>query len=98
MAQGGWVYIVTNRANGTLYTVVTSNLARRLYEHREGLLDGFTKQYGLKRLVFVEQHEEIAKAIAREKAIKSWPRAWKVRLILDQNPSWSDLYDLITTI
>ncbi len=91
----GWVYIVTNRPNGVLYTGVTSNLPRRAWEHREGVVDGFTKQYGLKRLVFVEPHEEIAAAIAREKALKSWPRAWKVRLILDANPSWADLDDLI---
>jgi len=92
---GGWVYIVTNRPNGTLYVGVTSDLAKRLWEHREGVVDGFTKRYGLKRLVFAEQHEEISLAIQREKNMKHWPRAWKVRLIRGQNPNWDDLYDRI---
>ena len=95
MMRAGWVYIMTNRPNGTLYTGVTSYLPRRIWEHREGVMDGFTKQYGLKRLVFAEPHEDIRVAIAREKAFKSWPRAWKVRLMLDTNPSWADLYDLL---
>jgi len=93
---GGWVYIVTNKPNGTLYTGVTNNIARRAWEHREGVVDGFTKQYGLKRLVFVERHEDIRDAIRREKAIKEWRRAWKVRLILAQNPDWEDLYDQLS--
>ncbi|MBL1257316.1 GIY-YIG nuclease family protein [Methylocystis sp. Sn-Cys] len=91
--RGGWVYIVTNRPNGTLYLGVTSNLARRGWEHREGVLDGFTKQYGLKRLVWYEPFEDIRTAIQREKTMKHWPRAWKVRLILDLNPEWRDLYE-----
>lgn len=86
---------MTNQANGTLYVGVTSNLARRVWEHREGLTDGFTKRYGLKRLVYVERHEDIRDAIQREKNLKHWPRAWKVRLILDANASWADLYDLL---
>jgi putative endonuclease len=93
---GGWVYIVTNRPNGTLYTGVTSNIARRAWEHREGVVDGFTKQYGLKRRVFVERHEDVRGAIRREKAIKEWRRAWKIRLILGRNPDWEDLYDQIS--
>ena len=92
---GGWVYIMTNRPNGTLYVGVTSDLARRAWEHREGAVDGFTRRYGLKRLVFVEQHEDIRAAIQREKTLKHWPRAWKVRLILEANPGWSDLYTLL---
>ncbi|BDV34111.1 GIY-YIG nuclease family protein [Methylocystis iwaonis] len=88
--RGGWVYIVTNRPNGTLYLGVTSNLARRGWEHREGVIDGFTKQYGLKRLVW---YEPFRTAIQREKTMKHWPRAWKVRLILDMNPEWRDLYE-----
>jgi len=92
---GGWVYIVTNRSNGTLYVGVTSDLAKRVWKHREGVVDGFTKRYGLKRLVFAEQHEEISLAIQREKNMKHWPRAWKVRLIRGQNPNWDDLYDRI---
>jgi putative endonuclease len=91
--MGGWVYIMTNRPNGTLYVGVTSNIARRASEHREGIIDGFTKQYGLKRLVYAEQHDDIRAAIQREKNIKHWPRAWKVRLIHGLNPEWADLYE-----
>lgn len=91
--RGGWVYIMTNRPNGTLYLGVTSNLARRAWEHREGRIDGFTKQYGLKRLVWYERFEDIRDAIQREKTMKHWSRAWKVRLILDMNPDWRDLYE-----
>ncbi len=91
--MGGWVYMMTNRPNGTLYIGVTSDLARRAGEHREGVADGFTKRYGLKRLVYAECHDEITTAIQREKTMKHWPRAWKVRLIHAQNPRWDDLYD-----
>jgi putative endonuclease len=90
---GGWVYIVTNRPNGTLYTGVTSDLARRAWEHRGGVVEGFTKRYGLKRLVFAERYDDIRTAIQRERNMKHWPRAWKVRLILAQNPGWQDLYE-----
>ena len=90
---GGWVYIMSNRANGTLYIGVTSDLVRRAWEHREGIADGFTKRYGLKRLVYAEHHDEIALAIAREKVLKRWSRARKVRLIQLENPQWDDLYD-----
>jgi putative endonuclease len=90
-----WVYILTNRPNGTLYVGVTSNLARRIWEHREGVIDGFTKKYGLKRLVLAERYDDMRSAIQREKNMKHWPRAWKVRLILDANPAWTDLYDSI---
>jgi putative endonuclease len=88
-----FVYIVTNRRDGILYTGVTSNLPRRIHEHREGLISGFTKRYGLKRLVWYEAHDSITSAIQREKTMKHWPRAWKVRLIHAVNPEWSDLYD-----
>ena len=91
--SGGLVYIMTNRPNGTLYVGVTSDLARRVWEHREGLADGFTKKYGLKRLVFAEPHADIRSALQREKNLKHWSRAWKVRLILDANPNWDDLFD-----
>jgi putative endonuclease len=91
--QGGWVYIVTNKPNGTLYVGVTSNIARRAFEHREGLIAGFTKRYGLKQLVYVEFHDEIIQAIQREKNIKHWPRNWKVELIQAANPRWDDLYE-----
>lgn len=92
---GGWVYIMTNRPNGTLYVGVTSNIARRAWEHREGLIEGFTKKYGLKRLVYTERFDDIATAIQREKTIKHWPRAWRVNLILERNPDWNDLYDAL---
>ena len=93
--RGGFVYIMTNRPNGTLYLGVTNDVARRAYEHREGLSDGFTKRYGLKRLVWYEPHETIASAIQRETTMKHWPRAWKVWLILEFNPGWDDLYETL---
>ena len=78
--------------NGTLYVGVTSNLSRRIYEHRESLIDGFTKRYGLTRLVYYEWYDDIRQAIQREKNMKHWSRAWKARLILDFNEEWRDLY------
>jgi putative endonuclease len=90
--EGAWVYIMTNRPNGTLYTGVTSDLARRVWEHREGIADGFTKRYGLKRLVYAKAHSNIQSAIQREHNMKHWPRKWKVRLILAANSGWDDLY------
>ena len=80
----GWVYILTNRPNGTLYVGVTDNLARRVWEHREGVVEGFTKRYGLKRLVYAEHHGDIRLARQREHNIKHYPRVWKVRLIGQQ--------------
>jgi putative endonuclease len=91
--RGGWVDFMTNKPNGILYAGVTSNLPRRAFEHREGLIAGFTKRYGLKRLVYCEQYDDIRLAIQREKSLKRWPRAWKVRLIHAANPKWDDLYD-----
>lgn len=93
--HGGFVYIVTNRSNGVLYTGVTSDLSRRIWEHREGLHPGFTRRYGCRRLVWYEPYDTITDAIAQEKRIKGWNRAWKVRLILDLNPDWSDLYETL---
>jgi putative endonuclease len=90
--RGGWVYIMTNRPNGTLYTGVTNDLSRRAYEHRTGVYPGFTKQHGLTRLIYMEQYDDIRIAIQRERNMKHWPRAWKVRLILDLNPDWRGLY------
>jgi putative endonuclease len=92
---GGWVYIMTNRPNGTLYLGVPSNLPRRACEHRTGVVKGFTARYGLKRLVWYEFHEEIYAAIQREHNMKHWSRIWKVRLILAMNPEWRDLYDTL---
>ena len=94
--RGGWVYIMTNRPSGTLYVGVTSDIVRRTYEHRTGAVPGFTKRYGLHRLVWFEQHEDIVSAIQREKNIKEWPRAWKTRLIGHTNPEWRDLYPDLT--
>ena len=91
--KGGTVYIVTNRPNGTLYTGVTSDLPRRIFEHREGRIKGFTQRYGLKRLVWYTHFEEISAAIQHERNMKHWPRAWKVRLILGMNDDWRDLYE-----
>ena len=91
-----WVYTVTNQANGVLYVGVTSDLAQRSWEHREGITGGFTSRYGLARLVYAERHEDIRTAIQREKTIKHWPRAWKTRLIVSTNPDWDDLYDRLS--
>ncbi len=90
--KGGWVYVMTNRPNGTLYVGVTNDIARRAFEHRAGT-GGFTHRYRLHMLVYVERHEEIVPAIQREKNIKEWPPAWKIRLIRGLNPDWRDLYD-----
>ncbi len=93
--KGGWVYIVTNRPNGIIYIGVTSDLVARITQHRAGEIVGFTQKYGLKMLVYFERHDEILAAIAREKAMKAWQRAWKVRLIIRDNPGWDDLYPTI---
>jgi putative endonuclease len=93
--RGGWVYILTNQANGILYTGVARDLPRRIWQHREGLSPGFTRRYGLKRLVWCEFHDTIIGAIQRVKTMKHWPRAWKVRLILAMNLNWDDLYETI---
>jgi len=85
--------MMTNRPNGVLYVGATTHIAKRAWEHREGVVPGFTKRYGLKRLVFVEAFDDILMAKQRERNMKHWPRAWKVRLILRDNPDWDDLYD-----
>jgi len=87
------VYILASRRNGTLYTGVTNNLVRRGWQHRNGLIEGFTKKYGVHRLVWFEVHEDIYSAIRREKQIKKWYRAWKIEMIEKGNPEWEDLYD-----
>jgi putative endonuclease len=94
--MGGYVYILTNRPNGTLYVGVTNDLIRRVFEHRSEVVEGFTKRYGLKRLVYFEHFDDIRTAIQREHSIKHWPRAWKVRTIVAMNPDWDDLFDSIT--
>jgi putative endonuclease len=90
------VYILANRRNGALYVGVTSNLARRIFEHRADLVDGFTKRYGVHTLVYAEFHGTMADAILREKRIKSWRRRWKIELIEQLNPTWRDLFGELT--
>ncbi len=87
-----YVYILANKRNGTIYVGVTSNLTKRVWEHREGAVGGFTKRYGIKRLVYYEVHSEIMHAIHREKRMKKWTRAQKIHVIESQNPNWDDLY------
>jgi len=89
------VYILTSKRNGTLYVGVTSNLAKRVWEHKNNLVEGFTRRYGLHRLVWYEVHETMESAIVREKGIKGWRRIWKLELIEATNPDWEDLYDTI---
>jgi len=90
-----YVYILASRKHGTLYIGVTNDIARRVWEHRQGIGSRFVKRYGVTRLVHVEAHEEAARAIQREKTMKEWPRAWKIRLIERDNPDWIDLYDRV---
>ncbi len=85
------VYILARASHSTFYTGVTSDLPGRIYQHREGLAEGFTKRYGIKRLVWFEAHETMESAILREKRIKRWPREWKYDLIHECNPTWRDL-------
>ena len=92
---GGWVYILTNRPNGTLYIGVTNDLARRMWEHRQGTGSAFARKYYLHRLVHAEPHDDIQTAIQRETSLKRWPRAWKLALIETHNPEWADLYEQI---
>ncbi|WP_284944015.1 GIY-YIG nuclease family protein [Acidisoma cladoniae] len=93
--MGGWVYIMSGRRNGTLYIGVTTDIVARAWQHRNGLVAGFTKRYGLSILVHVETHESILAAIQREKTLKHWPRIWKIALIERGNPDWSDLFPLL---
>ena len=86
------VYILASGWDGTLYVGVTSNLVKRVWEHKNDLIDGFTRKYRVHHLVWYEQHETMESAILREKSIKEWKRAWKVELIEESNPKWQDLY------
>jgi putative endonuclease len=92
---GGYVYILASAPNGILYVGVTNDLVRRIYEHRNGLVAGFTKKHSIKLLVYFERYEEIQAAIQREHNMKHRPCKWKIRLILANNPTWADLYDSI---
>ena len=86
------VYILASERSGTLYVGITSDLPRRMYEHREGLADGFTRDHGAKELVWYEVHGDAMAAITREKQIKKWNRLWKLKMIEKSNPEWRDLY------
>lgn len=91
-----YIYILTSKKNGTLYIGVTSNLIKRVYEHKNELVKGFTQKYAIHNLVYFEATESIESAIMREKQLKKWNRAWKINLIEKNNPAWKDLYpDLI---
>jgi putative endonuclease len=92
MTKSGCVYMMTNRRKGTLYIGVTSDLAARVYGHREELIAGFTKRYGCKRLVWFEWNDDLQAARQRELQMKEWRRAWKIELIEAANPNWDDLY------
>ncbi len=91
----GYVYIMANKPQGTLYIGVTSDIIKRVYEHKNDFVDGFTRKYELKSLVYYEVFDEIAEAIKREKQLKEWQRKWKIELIEKQNPKWEDLYETI---
>ena len=95
--MGAFVYILASKPLGTLYTGVTNDLVRRVFEHREDLAAGFTQRYGVKTLVYFEAHATMPLAIQREKNIKHWSRRWKVELIESLNPAWRDLWDEITS-
>jgi putative endonuclease len=86
-----YVYILTTRKNTVLYTGVTSDIEKRLWEHKEEIADGFTKDYSVKKLVYLEIYQDVKEAIHREKCIKRWKREWKVKLIEEANPEWNDL-------
>ena len=87
------VYLLTNKRNGTLHAGVTSDLPKRIWEHKSGFVDGFTKKYGTTKLVWYELHHTMESAIQREKNIKKWKRAWKLKTIEEMNPDWKDLYE-----
>ena len=89
------VYLLASRPNGTLYIGVTSDPVQRIWQHRNGFVEGFTKRYRVHRLVWYEVHESMESAILGEKALKKWNRAWKIELIERSNPTWRDLYDEI---
>lgn len=91
MSKQYWVYILCSARNGTLYVGITSDLARRVYEHKHSLIEGFTKKYGVKTLVHAEVFDDVHAAIRREKILKGWNRSWKISLIEEHNPHWEEL-------
>ena len=90
-----YVYILASKRNGTLYIGVTNDIIRRVYEHKNNLIEGFTKKYNVHQLIYFEQTNDIESAIKREKQLKKWNRKWKLELIEKQNPKWNDLYEEI---
>ncbi len=92
MGKEFWVYIMASKRNGTLYVGVTSDLAKRIWEHKNGLVEGFTHRYQVDRLVYCEPFDDAENAITRERQLKKWRRAWKIELIENSNPAWRDLY------
>ena len=97
MKDNFYVYILASQKRGTLYIGVTSNLPKRVYEHKNAMVEGFTKKYGVHRLIYYEAAKDAETALLRERQIKKWNRAWKLRLIEEQNPAWTDLYESLTT-
>ena len=93
MSKPGYVYLLASQRNGSLYVGVTSDLVKRVWEHKQDLVEGFTKRYQVHRLVYYEVFEDIRDAIVRERRIKKWKRGWKVQLVEEENPAWNDLYD-----
>ena len=89
------LYILASQRNGTLYIGVTSDLIKRVWEHKNDVVEGFTKKYGVHMLAYYELHDDMERAIIREKRLKEWNRAWKLRLIEEMNPDWDDLYESI---
>ncbi len=92
-----YVYVLASERNGTIYIGVTNNIVRRVYEHREGLVEGFTQKYAVKQLVYFEEYSDVETAIQREKRLKKWNRDWKLRLIEKASPDWTDLYPEIAS-
>ena len=94
--KAGFAYIMASQRNGTIYTGSTSNLIQRAYQHREGMIDGFTREKGCKLLVWFESHDDLQEARRRERQIKKWNRTWKLRLIEEINPGWNDLFESLS--
>jgi putative endonuclease len=91
----GYTYILASKPHGTLYIGVTSDIIKRVYQHKHNSVPGFTKKYSVHDLVYVETHDDMNAALLREKQLKKWNRAWKINLIERNNPSWNDLYDML---
>ena len=91
MSKSYYIYILASKKNGTLYTGITNNLERRIFEHKNNLIKGFTKKYNVHRLVYYEETNDVNEALLFEKRIKKWNRAWKIELIEEENPNWDDL-------